>query len=120
METIGISESELKDFLLSTKTTNSLTILQNVYPNLNVVFNHPVGKEILRDDISRISELLTKAYKQTATELELAEIRYLKDYRMPRIIKRVNAYLESLVNVKRYSANKPENKPEKGEVDARS
>jgi hypothetical protein len=108
MESIGINESELKEFLVATKSTNSLSILQNVYPTLNIVFNHPVGKEILRDDINRIQELLIKAYRQVASDSELAELRYLRDYRLPKVINRVNAYLKSLMDVKRYSANNTE------------
>lgn len=100
MDSVGINQSELRNFLSNARGTNALSILGRVYPNLDTVFNHPIGKEILKDDIDRVSELLHKVYLETASPQELAELRYLRLTRIPKIIDRVNSYLKALIEVK--------------------
>lgn len=52
----------------------------------------PIGSEILKDDVNRQEELLSKIWNETATDQEKAEFRYLKQ-RLEKISKRLEEYI---------------------------
>ncbi len=78
----------------------TLSVLGKIHPQINIILNHDIGKQLLSDDINRMEDLLTKIYKQEANDMELAEFRYLKDKRIPDVLKKLKIYLEKIKEVK--------------------
>ena len=67
--------------------------LGEIYPELLAVFSTEVGKEILKEDIGRLEALFPLIYTEKASPLELAEYRYIRDIRIPRLIGKLYSYL---------------------------
>ena len=95
--------NEIEKYLTRTgkKGAMVVSILGRLNKHFNAVISSDIGKEILSDDINRVEELMDKIYKEEANEQELAEFRYLKNKRIPDVVKRVKAYLEKVGEVKR-------------------
>jgi hypothetical protein len=54
----------------------------------------PLGLELLKDDIERVDELLEKMILENITPQELAELRYLKNQRLPKVTGRISTFLK--------------------------
>uniref|UniRef100_A0A6H1Z9F7 Uncharacterized protein n=1 Tax=viral metagenome TaxID=1070528 RepID=A0A6H1Z9F7_9ZZZZ len=79
--------------LNSRKATRVLSDLGKLIPFIEAVYNSEVGREILKDDIDRYSELFNKVMDLSANDEEKAEYRYLKNTRLPRVTNRLSAFL---------------------------
>lgn len=67
--------------------------LGEIYPELSAVFSTEIGHELLKEDIGRIEALFPLVYSEKASPSELAEFRYLRDVRMPKLIGKLYSYL---------------------------
>jgi len=85
--------------LTGKRGTQTLSILGRYFPFVQSVLGTEVGREILKDDVDRVEELLLKVIKEEETDLERAELRYLRDVRMPKVIKKVKLYLEAIKEI---------------------
>ncbi len=70
-----------------------LSDLGKLIPFIEAVYNSEVGKEILTDDINRLSELYEKVINLDANEEEKAEYRYLRNHRLPRVTRRLQEFI---------------------------
>lgn len=97
-----LTSKVVEQFLLRTgkRGEKTLTTLGKIYPDIHSLLETEVGQAILEDDILRHDTLLTKIYKEEATAQELAEFRYLRDYRLPRVIGKIREYFELFKQVK--------------------
>ena len=105
MEFANVTLSEIQRYLELTGKKGSLviSILGRLTPQLNSILNNEMGREMLRDDINRLEELLMKIYKEEATEIERAEFRYLKDRRFPYLIEKLKVYINKVDEIKKVS-----------------
>lgn len=105
MEILGVTLPELERYLRLKKErgAQTLSILGKLQPEINAVIGTDVGREILKQDIMRVEEILMKMCDGGATEQEIAELKYLKDIRLPRLTDKIKKYLESLQEVKKFS-----------------
>lgn len=78
----------------------TLSLLGKLYPFIHSILETEIGKELLQDDILRHDELFLKVYQEKATVQELAEFRFLRDIRLPKVIKRIGFYLELVKQIK--------------------
>src|SRR3990170_797507 len=77
-----------------------LSILGRINPEIHAIFGTEVGREILKEDLSRIEELMIKQYKNEIEPKELVELAYLKEIRMPRILGKLRTYLVGMGEIK--------------------
>ena len=70
-----------------------LSDLGKLVPFIESVYNTEVGRGILMDDINRFSELYEKVINLEANEEEKAEYRYLRNWRLPRVTKRLQEFI---------------------------
>lgn len=103
MEIPRVTLNELERYLTLTGKRGSLAIstLGRLDSYIENVLNSEVGREILKDDVERIEDLLMKTYRGDVTELEKAELRYLRDVRIPKILTKLRNYLEKINEVKK-------------------
>jgi hypothetical protein len=94
------SQEELLTFLENNKKrgAKSLEALREVIENIDANFNHPLGRELLHDDMLRFNYLLTKIIKEDANEYDRAEFRVVKS-RLDNISQRMDIYLNSLKKI---------------------
>jgi hypothetical protein len=97
---ITLSEVERYKDIAGKRGAMILSTLGKLHPQINVILNHDIGKQLLSDDIDRMDDLLTKIYKQKANDMEMAEFRYLKDKRIPDVLKKLKTYLEKIKEIK--------------------
>lgn len=93
------SLNDLNDFLRrkGKKGSTILSILGKLEPFVSAMQTE-VGFEILKDDIARLEDLSIKIYNEQATEMEMAEFRYLKG-RIEKVQSRINLYIEKLKEI---------------------
>lgn len=103
MDRVGnqFTTEELLIFLDRQKKSGMRTIdsLRSVIENIDINFNHPVGRELLKDDIDRFELLLSKIVKEESTEFDRAEFRVIKS-RLAKISQRMDTYLAGLKKIK--------------------
>lgn len=92
----------VEEFLLKTgkKGIKTIDTLAKLYPNIHALLDTEVGIALLEDDILRHDALLTKIYREEATPQELAEFRFLRDCRLPKVIGRIKEYFELFKQIK--------------------
>ncbi len=93
--------TEIKKYLELTGKHGAqiLSILGRVTPNIHAILETDVGREILKDDIARIQELMFLIYQEKQTDEDMAELRYLKR-RIGKISGRLSDYLEGTGEIK--------------------
>jgi len=98
-----VSLDEIQKYLLRNRRRGAAVVstLGKLAPFLHAVLNTEVGLEILKDDILRTDDLMMKVYREEASEIELAEFRYLRDFRLPLIADRLKVYLEKVEAIKK-------------------
>lgn len=103
MDMLNVDLKEISRYLAGSgqKGGMVLSILGKLNKQIEAVINTEVGAEILRDDITRMESTLVKIYQESATPMELAEFRYLRDVRLPSIVGRLKKYLELIGEVKK-------------------
>ena len=97
-----LTSKTIEQFILRTgkRGEKTLTVLGALYPYIHSLLETEVGQTLLEDDILRHDALLTKIYREEVTPQELAEFRFLRDYRLPRVIGKIKEYLELFKQVK--------------------
>ena len=97
-----LTSKVVEQFLLRTgkRGEKTLTVLGKIYPDIYSLLETEIGQAILEDDILRHDALLTKIYREEATPQELAEFRFLRDYRLPKVIGKIREYFELFKQVK--------------------
>ena len=78
----------------------TMSILGRLNKHFSAVMETEVGKEILKYDVDRLDELLSKIYMEKTTKQELAEFRVLKR-RVRKEIDLIQEYLEKIGEVKK-------------------
>jgi hypothetical protein len=104
MESENINLTDISKFLKEVGKRRgglTLSILGRLEPYFNAIMKSEVGKEILRDDINRMDELIMKIYDDEATPQEKAEFSYLRDKRFPAVLSKLKIYLEKLGEIKK-------------------
>jgi len=93
---------EIEKFLEQTRTKGAkiLSVLGKISPEVNVLFNTEVGREILKEDIYRIEELMEKIANFQSTPEDLAELRYLNKVRMPKVLGKLKKYIDGVKLIK--------------------
>jgi hypothetical protein len=102
MDFQDISLNEVKKYLDSTGRHGAwvLSLLGRVTPGLQSILETEIGKDILKDDIKRIEELMGMMYEEKSTEEDRAELRYLRK-RIAKISDRLRIYLEGTEEIKK-------------------
>jgi len=103
MEILGVQLPELERYLKLYKQKGALTLstLGKLQPEINAVIGTEVGRELLEGDVKRVEEILMKMCNGGVTDMELAEIKYLKDIRIPYITGKIKKYLEGIQEIKK-------------------
>jgi hypothetical protein len=91
-----LTMSEVENILnnMGTRGKQVINVMAKVYDDIEVYLKTNLGKQILKEDILRTEELMVKVYKETATPEELAEFRFLRDVRLPRIFGKIKQYYD--------------------------
>lgn len=102
MEFSEVTYDEIDRFLKVArhKGAKVLSVLGKIAPQIHLIFDTEVGKEILSYDINRAEELLEKTYHGTATEKEKIILDYLQSERIPYVLDKLNNYLKTTEMVK--------------------
>lgn len=97
-----LTSKVVEQFLLRTgkRGEKTLTVLGKIYPDIYSLLETEIGQAILEDDILRHDALLTKIYREETTPQELAEFRFLRDYRLPKVIGKIKEYFELFKQIK--------------------
>lgn len=80
---------------------DTLSMLGRLNKHFDSVIRNELGREILVGDIKRLQELLDKVIEETASQEEMAELRYLRRSRIPNIVRKIDTYLKKLDEVKK-------------------
>jgi len=94
--------TEVKEFLDKTGKHGAqiLSLLGRVTPGIHAVLGTEIGREILRDDIKRIEQLMDLVYRGEQTDDDRVELRYLRT-RISGISNRLRVYLEGTEEIKK-------------------
>lgn len=99
--TLGEFDSLIQKMKSKYKKGNMvIETLASLSPNLNVILNTDVGKQILAEDIGRMDELMVKIYREEINPQDLAEFRYLRDKRIPYLISKVSSFVKNVDEVR--------------------
>lgn len=99
-----ITSDELDEFLRRVgrvKGPQVLNILAKLNKEIADLLSSEIGKNIFKLDMDKMEELFIKFYQERISDQELAQFRYLRDYRIPQIAKMIREYLKNIDYVKK-------------------
>lgn len=108
MEETFITIDDVKKFkeIVGERGGGIISVLGRLFPTFNTYVNHEIGREILRSEVNRMGELLEKICRGKASEEELIEFKFLKETKLPYILKRLDTYFKNINLVKRVVSRK--------------
>ena len=81
-----------------------LSLLGKLYPHYHAVMETDIGKELLKKDMNRFSELWEKIFWGKASGDEVIEFAFLRDIRLGPEINHIHAYLKAVREIKEATA----------------
>lgn len=102
MELKDATLSDIKKYLDLTGRHGAqmLSLLGKITPGIHAILETEIGREILQEDIRRISELMSMIYEEKDTLEDKAELRYLRR-RFLKISDKLRLYLEKTEEIKK-------------------